>query len=395
VMYGQAGVNGAPAAGLGMAIVNALDDPPRGEAALTKLSAAIVRRTANGQFTLTARDQQIGGVTVHTLIMPQAQPSWAVHNGKLYLALSPQGVAAAAKASENAGGGNIAHNDRFAALLQRLGAPRMSGFEFADLPLTAAAMYPALQGGIVGLGMIAAQQGIWVPGDLLPPLDRIRPHLAPGGSVSWVDATGWHSRGITPFPGSDLLSGQQAGTTATVGVTALGVSILLPSLNRARETANRVKCASNERQIGQAILLYSNDHRGKYPPDLGELITNPGTIPPELAQVGGVQAITLEVFTCPSSDNDVPSSIEHAAKPAQAKWVNENSSYVYVGQGKTNQGGEDDLVLYEKEGDHDQDGLNMLFADGSVLWEPMAEARQIIASKRRPHEKAPQQRPQH
>jgi prepilin-type N-terminal cleavage/methylation domain-containing protein/prepilin-type processing-associated H-X9-DG protein len=50
-----------------------------------------------------------------------------------------------------------------------------------------------------------------------------------------------------------------------IGIIALLISILLPSLNRARETANRVKCGSNLRQIGQAILLYSNENRGNYP----------------------------------------------------------------------------------------------------------------------------------
>ena len=50
-----------------------------------------------------------------------------------------------------------------------------------------------------------------------------------------------------------------------IGIIALLISILLPSLNRARETANRVKCASNLRQIGQAILLYSNENKNAYP----------------------------------------------------------------------------------------------------------------------------------
>jgi len=36
-------------------------------------------------------------------------------------------------------------------------------------------------------------------------------------------------------------------------------------LLRARETANRVKCMSNLRQLGMAAMMYSNDNRGVYP----------------------------------------------------------------------------------------------------------------------------------
>lgn len=50
-----------------------------------------------------------------------------------------------------------------------------------------------------------------------------------------------------------------------IGIIALLVSILLPALSRAREQGRQVKCLSNVRQLGMAILQYSNDNRGNYP----------------------------------------------------------------------------------------------------------------------------------
>ncbi len=49
-----------------------------------------------------------------------------------------------------------------------------------------------------------------------------------------------------------------------IGIIALLISILLPALNRARESANTVKCAANQRSVMQAILTF-NAERGVVP----------------------------------------------------------------------------------------------------------------------------------
>jgi prepilin-type N-terminal cleavage/methylation domain-containing protein/prepilin-type processing-associated H-X9-DG protein len=50
-----------------------------------------------------------------------------------------------------------------------------------------------------------------------------------------------------------------------IGIIALLISILLPALNRAREEANMIKCASNLRAIGQGISNYEANFGGVLP----------------------------------------------------------------------------------------------------------------------------------
>src|SRR5205085_1426720 len=47
-----------------------------------------------------------------------------------------------------------------------------------------------------------------------------------------------------------------------IGIIALLISILLPSLSKARESANTIKCASNLRQVYLASQLYANAYKG-------------------------------------------------------------------------------------------------------------------------------------
>jgi prepilin-type N-terminal cleavage/methylation domain-containing protein len=50
-----------------------------------------------------------------------------------------------------------------------------------------------------------------------------------------------------------------------IGIIALLISILLPSLNRAREQANLIGCESNLRQIGTMLFTYATENNGYLP----------------------------------------------------------------------------------------------------------------------------------
>ena len=49
---------------------------------------------------------------------------------------------------------------------------------------------------------------------------------------------------------------------AIIGILA---AILLPALSRAREAARRAACANNLKQMGLALYMYADEHRGRFP----------------------------------------------------------------------------------------------------------------------------------
>ncbi|MCC6424708.1 MAG: DUF1559 domain-containing protein [Phycisphaerales bacterium] len=51
-----------------------------------------------------------------------------------------------------------------------------------------------------------------------------------------------------------------------IGIISVLISMLLPALNRARQSAQSVQCLSNLRQIGLAIQMYANGNKQSYPP---------------------------------------------------------------------------------------------------------------------------------
>jgi len=129
-----------------------------------------------------------------------------------------------------------------------------------------------------------------------------------------------------------------------IGIIALLISILLPSLNRAREQANRAKCANNLRQIAQGALMYSNAEvrNGVFPrtywdTTVDTLITSTqgydtdnsfdrtktgsNNVPASFFLIMKSQELTPEVFICPSSN------AERAFGPGSSKSVQDASNW--------------------------------------------------------------------
>jgi prepilin-type N-terminal cleavage/methylation domain-containing protein len=50
-----------------------------------------------------------------------------------------------------------------------------------------------------------------------------------------------------------------------IGIIALLIGILIPALNKARESSVRLKCLSNLRQLGNALQAYGSAHGGRIP----------------------------------------------------------------------------------------------------------------------------------
>lgn len=107
-----------------------------------------------------------------------------------------------------------------------------------------------------------------------------------------------------------------------IGIISLLISILLPSLARARQAAVAVSCQSNLRQFGQAFLLYADQNKGWFPPRADtqpptggnpqttsgkhwyEYIGDSGVLPEGTKGTGYVGYIT-GVWRCPAQPEDV------------------------------------------------------------------------------------------
>jgi len=104
-----------------------------------------------------------------------------------------------------------------------------------------------------------------------------------------------------------------------IAIIAILASLLLPALARSKAEALKIKCMSNQKQIGIAYKLYSDDHADSYPvhdgwASFGGKFWTNASVSGNAAYYGGRTAETnrplnqyvgaVEVFHCPADHGD-------------------------------------------------------------------------------------------
>jgi len=207
-----------------------------------------------------------------------------------------------------------------------------------------------------------------------------------------------------------------------IGIITVLIAILLPALKRVREQANRVKCASNLRQIGIALRTYGFDNKGQYPRTYYTALKGPYAFRSEpwneffandtsapLFQLIRYRLVTAEIFLCPSSDrvpvvvygppsqdrnftwaaprrsilhysyaNPYPMSIDPSAlrEPMRQYRGPPNVAPDFAVAADANNGGacsvpadgDREIVRRMNSLNHNQEGQNVLYQDGHVSW---------------------------
>lgn len=149
-----------------------------------------------------------------------------------------------------------------------------------------------------------------------------------------------------------------------IAIIAILAGMLLPALNRARESARRIKCLNNIRQIAVAGHLYAADHREVFPS--GNNIQNWAVeLYPDYTE-------DYTMFLCPSMNTAPGTPVTDTtcdyAFVGNLKESDPADSFMLCDEPASTVDASGQVVFSDTVSNHRSDGGNFGFVDGHVTW---------------------------
>ena len=310
----------------GLVLIAGLKDPNGFEKALLALER-FVAANSQGQFQVSVTESdshKLHSWGIGPAAMAQVIPTWTIV-GHDFVIAGDMGLCALA-AGQVVGHRNDSLRSTTAFQQATAGLPKsLLAMTYIDYALQIKQVMTVIQTSWPMVAMMAASKGIQLP-MILPSVDHLIQDLPPGCNYT-VEKDGglyFHYQG----------SGMGQVSLSGVAVVALGAGILMPALARTRQLAFRMKSGTNLAHIGKGCLMYSQDHDGRFPPNLQTLVT-----------LGLIESKSLES----------PKKLKDGDGPF----------YRYV-QGQNRRMDPSHVVVYEDPNLVGDDKLNVLFLDGHV-----------------------------